>query len=136
MLRPSFLVLLAAVCLLMGLQLMGVLPFEIPALVQADPGRLLEVGLDYVLSTERDWDLLEIRWADTGTAVRNSCANSEILYSSSSHRNSISAGSSTPSESSTNLASLSSYGKTICMHRASLSGESFALPMRTFTPSR
>jgi len=39
--------------------------------VGADPGRLLAAGLEYVLSVERDWDFLEIRWAHSGSSADN-----------------------------------------------------------------
>lgn len=39
--------------------------------IGADPQRLLAAALEYVQSTQRDWDLLEIRWADTGNSADN-----------------------------------------------------------------
>jgi len=40
-------------------------------LVGADPGGLLAAGVEYVLSAKRDWDVLEIRWADASDSADN-----------------------------------------------------------------
>lgn len=36
-----------------------------------NPSRLLAVALEYILATKREWDFLELRWADTGTSADN-----------------------------------------------------------------